>query len=90
MQMTISFPEEIGSRLRKLPDPEGFIAEAVAKALHHHDAEPAPPPRSRSRWARIVERVEANPVHLDGYSKQLKKDMREFRENFEFKHDRST
>ncbi len=43
-----------------------------------------------SRWARLVERVEADPVHLDGYSEQLKRDMREFRDDFAFRHDRQS
>lgn len=37
-----------------------------------------------SKWARIVQRVENDPVHLAGYSDELKKDMKEFRDNFEF------
>ncbi len=90
MQLTISFPDEIGHRLRTLPDAEAFITEVVAKALQHRVAEPSRPARSRSRWQRLVERIEADPVHLDGYSEQLKRDMREFRENFEFKHDRAS
>jgi hypothetical protein len=32
-------------------------------------------------WALLAERVANNPVHLAGYSEQLKKDMQEFREN---------
>jgi len=40
-----------------------------------------------SKWAKIVQRVENDPVHLAGYSEQLKKDMKEFRDDFEFKHD---
>ncbi len=46
------------------------------------------PKAAPSKWARIVRRVEEDPVHLDGYSERLKKDMRELRENFEFNHDR--
>ena len=41
-----------------------------------------------SKWAKIVQRVENDTTHLAGYSKQLKKDMKEFRDNFLFKHDR--
>ncbi len=88
MQLTITLPEDIGRRVRKLPDPENFIARVLAKALDGRAQEPGPSPDSRSRWARLVERIEADPVHLDGYGAQLKSDMREFRENFEFKHDR--
>jgi len=40
-----------------------------------------------SKWAKIVQRIENDPSHLEGYSVQLKKDIKEFRENFDFKHD---
>ncbi|MCP4398470.1 MAG: hypothetical protein GY801_14380 [bacterium] len=40
-----------------------------------------------SRWAKIVKRIENDPVHLEGYSQQLKQDMQEFRDNFAFIHD---
>ncbi len=33
-----------------------------------------------SKWAKIAKRIQDDPVHLEGYSEQLKKDMREFRE----------
>jgi hypothetical protein len=41
-----------------------------------------------SKWAQIAQRIDNDPVHLAGYSQQLKQDMKEFRENFEFLHDR--
>ncbi|MGE0085292.1 MAG: hypothetical protein AB7S75_12830 [Desulfococcaceae bacterium] len=40
-------------------------------------------PKKSSKWAKIVERIQNDPVHPAGYSGQLKKDMREFRESFE-------
>lgn len=42
-----------------------------------------------SKWAKIAQRIHNDPVHLAGYSQQLKQDMKEFRENFEFLHDRT-
>jgi len=40
-----------------------------------------------SKWAKIVQRVENDPVHLAGYSEQLKTDMQKFRNNFELKNE---
>ena len=87
MELTIHLPEDLGRRVRKLRDPESFVTQAVTKALGGlgRKEERAPVP---SRWARLVERVEADPIHLDGYSEQLKRDMREFRDDFAFRHDR--
>ncbi len=87
MQLTIYLPADLGRRVSELRDPQSFIAEAVAKALGQPGREEASAP---SRWARLVERVEADPVHLDGYSEQLKRDFREFRDGSEFKHDRQS
>ena len=33
MQLTIVLPDEIGERVRRLPDPSRFIAEILSKAL---------------------------------------------------------
>jgi len=58
----------------------------------YHHQEP-PPSRTDgsaeepSKWAKLVQRVQNDPVHLAGYAKTLQQDMQEFRENFEFKHD---
>lgn len=40
-----------------------------------------------SKWQLLANKIADDPVHLAGYSKQLKQDIREFRDNFEFKHD---
>ena len=87
MELTIHLPEDLGRRVRKLRDPESFVAQAVTKALGSLGGKEARAPKP-SRWARLVERVEADPIHLDGYSEQLKRDMREFRDDFAFRHDR--
>ncbi len=89
MELTIHLPEDLGRRVRKLRDPESFVAQAVTKALGGLGRKEERTSRS-SRWARLVERVEADPVHLDGYSEQLKRDMREFRDDFAFRHDRQS
>jgi hypothetical protein len=58
---------------------------------HLEDAQAQPdqttPRTCSSKWATIVQRVQNDPVHLAGYAERLKKDMREFRNHFEFQHD---
>jgi hypothetical protein len=88
MQLTIHLPDDIGHRVNELGDPDAFIAAAVAKALGRLARKESKDSPTPSRWARLVERVEADPVHLDGYSEQLKRDIRQFRDEFAFKHDR--
>lgn len=90
MELTIHLPEDLGRRVSKLRDPESFIAVAVAKALGNLGRKEAQGAKAPSRWAKLVERVEADPIHLDEYSSQLKRDMREFRDGFTFQHDRGS
>lgn len=47
-----------------------------------------PSQSSESKWAKLVQRVVNDPVHLNGYAEILKHDFQEFREQFEFIHDR--
>ncbi len=89
MELTIQLPEDLGRRISKLRDPESFITDAVAKALKRLGRRETLAPKA-SRWAKLVERVEADPIHLDGYSGQLQRDMREFRADFAFRHDRES
>ncbi len=87
MELTIHLPEDLGRRIRELRDPEAFVVQAVTRALRSHggkESEAVQP----SRWARLVERVEGDPIHLDGYAERLKRDLREFRDDFAFRHDR--
>lgn len=91
MKITIRFPDEVGKRILQLQDIDGFVSTAVTDALknraYHHSV---PVPDSEpSKWAKIAQRVQNDPVHLEGYSSQLKRDMKESRENFEFIHDKN-
>ncbi len=85
-----TFPDEIGKQIQQLANPSEFVSQVVKEALINltinkpqmkNVSEP-------SKWAKIAERIHNDPVHLAGYSQQLKKDMRELRENFEFQHDK--
>jgi len=89
MEMTFLVPDELGQRVRQLADPDRFVTEALRRALRERPRsarETAKP----SRWARLAAEIAADPVHLDGYSEQLERDAREFREGFVFQHDRDS
>lgn len=87
MQITINIPDDIGKQIQKLPDIDAFISTIIKDALKNQEAQQYSPKINLSKWAKIVQRVEDDPVHLKGYSTQLQKDMKEFRENSGFNHD---
>ncbi len=75
MEITINFPDDIANQVRQLPDMDIFVSKVVRKALTK---------KRISKWAKIAQRIQDDPVHLEGYSEQLKKDFREFRNSFQF------
>ncbi len=85
MKVTITFPDEIAQRVCRLSDRDAFVTKAVAVALAQ---EPDVSSKSgRSRWARLVERIEQNAQSLREYRELFDRDRREFRESFRFDHD---
>lgn len=84
MMITITFPDEIAEKVVRLPNPDAFVSKAVAEALGHESS--APTGAHSSRWARIVERIERNPVTLGDYRERFDQDRKELRESFRFKH----
>ena len=86
MELTIHLPDDLGCRILRLQDPESFVVQAITQALVSLDRTETHPAKP-SRWARLVERIETDPIHLDGYSEQLKRDSRAFRNDSEFRHD---
>jgi hypothetical protein len=85
MKVTITFPDEIAKKVCRLPDRDAFVTQAVAIALAHEPD--ASSKSSRSRWARLVERIEQNAQSLGEYRELFDRDRREFRESFRFDHD---
>ncbi|MBC8179788.1 hypothetical protein H8E88_01575 [candidate division KSB1 bacterium] len=84
MQVTLELPDNINTM-----SPEKQ-KENIFKALQDIQiikGKRKMPMGKSSKWAKIAQRVENDPVHLKGYSEQLKKDIKEFRDNFDFKHD---
>ncbi len=56
MQLTIPVPDDVGRRLRQLPDRDQFVVEALSRALRERPAveqrpglRPSPPPESAPR-----------------------------------------
>ena len=90
MQLTVLVPDEVGQRVRRLPDPDRFVTEALLRALRQRAAPAREIAEKTSRWARFAAEIAEDPVHLDGYSEELERDAREFREGFAFEHDRDS
>jgi hypothetical protein len=85
MRITLELPDNIQS----LPDEEQKkqILEAFQIWREDRNIQTTQNENKCSKWADIAKRVESDPVHLEGYSEPFKRDMKEFRDNFEFKHD---
>lgn len=84
MRVTLELPNDIYTLP---PDQQREKIIRALESVRWSKTETNSSAKRLSKWAQIVQRVENDPVHLAGYSKQLKKDMKEFRDNFEFKHD---
>ena len=66
MQLTVLVPDELGQRVRQLPDPDRFVTEVLLRALPERPAPESESAEKTSRWARFAAEIEADPVHLDG------------------------
>ncbi|HEX6900301.1 MAG TPA: hypothetical protein VF789_11330 [Thermoanaerobaculia bacterium] len=86
MKITITLPDEIGERVSQMPDPDEFVAHAVAQALERRSGGSASAP-GRSRWAQVVKRIESRSKDLGGFAEELKRSREDFRRNFHFRHD---
>lgn len=75
MQVLINVPDTLPQTLIQKHIKQ--LEESLMKEAERANKKP-------SKWALLAERVNNDPVHLAGYSEQLKKDMQEFRENSEF------
>ena len=86
MEITLTLSDELVKTLQQLPNPDKYVSELLSRALNV--SFPQKPPLRRSKWAVIAQRVQNDPVHLAGYSEQLKQDFREFRNHFTLDHDK--
>ena len=88
MEITLRLSDELIQQLQQLPNPDKFVSDVLKKALSNTSHQPTQQPPQISKWARIAKRIEDDPIHLAGYSKHLKEDMREFRDNFALMQDK--
>ena len=82
MEITINFPDDLGKQIRQMPDIDAFVSKIVKEAMICGIRQSISD-TGLSKWQKMTRRVHDDPVHLAGYSEQLKKDISEFRENFE-------
>jgi len=85
MKITLTLSDDLVKQLYHLPNLSEFVSDAIKQAMLKQPPVIPPPPTEPSKWAKMVQRVQNDPIHLEGYSEQLKHDMREFRESFELK-----
>jgi hypothetical protein len=84
MQMSFDLAEDVAQQLKVIPNIDDFVNQVIKKALQNQTVIKEKP----SKWALLAQEIENNPsLQLNGYSEQLKKDMREVRENFFFAND---
>jgi ribosomal protein L16 Arg81 hydroxylase len=87
VKLTITFPDEIAKLVRRLPDPDKFVSQAVEKALNQEPIQSESTQAESSKWAKLAQRIERESTSLGDYYEQFKKDLAEFRRDFRFKHD---
>lgn len=92
MRITIELPDNIQAlpdeqQKKQMQEALRQMQEALQICHKTRNIQKTQNENKRSKWANIAKRVENDPVHLEGYSEQFKRDMKEFRDNFEFKHD---
>lgn len=86
-KITITLPDDIAERVRRLPDRDEFVSRAVEAALAGASPPAASGKAKSSRWAQLVERVERQGASLGDYAKDFDADRRELRQDLRFPHD---
>ena len=85
MKLTITFPDNVAKKVRRLPNADEFVSQAVEKALEQ-DAAPVEAVE-KSRWARLVDEIADGSMSLGDQAARFEQDRKDFREQFHFKHD---
>ena len=89
MKLTITFPDRIAKKVCRLANPDDFVSRAVEQALDREPPPPIDPTSGESKWAQLAREVEDGSMSLgqEG-AKRFARSQKEFREGFQFKHDR--
>ena len=81
-ELTFRVRDRIAKEISRMPDPEEFVNQALETALQNQTSTP----EGTSKWARLVAEIESLPG-LGDYEETFRKDQKEFRRSFRFKHD---
>ena len=82
-ELTFKVRDRIAKEISRMPDPEEFVNQALETALQNQPSTP----EGASKWARLVAEIESLPG-LGDYEETFRKDQKEFRRSFRFKHDK--
>ena len=85
MKLTITFPDKVAKKVRRLPNPDEFVSQAVEKALEQDGV--TVEAQEKSRWARLVDEIADGSMSLGDQAAKFEQDRKDFREQFRFKHD---
>lgn len=85
MRVTIQFPKKIAEQVLGMPDRDTFVSDVVARALRETATQRRQPASRGSKWAQLVRRVESDPDQLGDSYAQFRRDMRDFRQSFDFR-----
>ena len=88
MKLTITLPDRIAKRVCRLPNPDDFVSRAVEQALDRETSQTTASTPGESKWAQLAREVEDGSMSLGDGAKRFSKYRKEFREGFQFKHDR--
>lgn len=76
MPMTVVLSEEIGQRVRQLPDPDDFVAKAVVRALEDRERPRAAvrglSNEDRRRWLGVMRSMMTTPTETIGVEALLR------------------
>ncbi len=89
IHVTLDVPDSLASQAQDIEQTIKLFADQTVQEALKHEASSTPAQEKPSKWARIVERNKRNPMSLGDYTEQDRKHRREFRENFEFNHDKA-
>lgn len=90
MKLTITLPDRIAKRVARLPNPDDFVSRVVEQALDQEPPQTTTSTPGESKWARLAREVEDGSMSLgDAAAKRFSRDRKEFREGFQFKHDKN-
>jgi hypothetical protein len=88
VKLTITLPDRIAKRVCRLPNPDDFVSRAVEHALDRETSQTAAPTPGESKWARLAREIADGSMSLGDGAKRFTESQQEFREGFQFKHDR--